>query len=165
MSIFFHANAQVIKYVSPGISLGYGLTTKGISLGFECDFGLIKSTINNRPVNFGLTYGRYFTSVKKFKTNEIHWHSVYDVMLEGENFDLKTGLGKAKYTHGYRGAVRCRVAGWNTDFSYTTPSYQMPWFGIKSFYYPRPKWRFFSSYYHTFYTKYKYDFHNSGLKR
>lgn len=158
------SSAQQFKdaYVSPGLSLGYCLTSHGLFFGINCDVGLKKTIKNSEPLNYGFSFCKSWTGVVQANERYVHRHTTINFLVESKIIDFKVGYGVAKNPSGYLNIRKCRVGGLNLDLSLTKPNY--PWIGIKSFYYKRKDWRWFDKPYYTMYLKYEYDFHHSGLR-
>ncbi len=158
--------AQAVKdaYISPGISLGYCLSSHGFTFGLDCDIGLLKTMYKEDQVNYGISISKYWINVNQGKQSFNHRMSTINFMMESRMFDFKFGYGRVKNPWGYGKVNLCSVSGLNIDLSYTQPNYSMPWLGFKSFFYNSADWRWLDKPYYIPYIKYKYDFRRSGLK-
>jgi|GEM_PF-1463625 len=147
-------------YFSPGASIGYTFGA-GINYGLELDLGLYRFTDKVSSVNAGISLSSYWVQTKKYT----HRLSTLNAMIEGKNFDVKFGWGKAFNKWGYKYHNQCKVGGFNYDLSVTSNQLYAPWIGMKRFKYSYANWAWFSKPYNSVYVKYKYDvLGNSGFK-
>lgn len=137
----------------------------GFRWGIVVDYGLYKGSISGIPVNYGFSYSLNWVYVKNIRDAGHHRLSSLSLMAESENFDVKIGYGLAVNPWGYSNTNACLVRGLSYDVSFTNPTQFMPWIGYKSLVYRKMSWVWFDHYYNTLYTKYKYDFNESGLKQ
>ena len=166
--ISFSSRAQIHipadLYVSGGLNVGYTFGA-GFTFGYEINTGLHTFQNSLEPVRTGITFGRYWVSVRYRNTHYVHRIKFLAIMAESNYYDLKCGLGQARNKWGSGGNNRCRVHGIYYDMSFTSPDPNMPWIGIKRFNYPAEAWAWFWRPYNTLYAKYKLDFYGtSGIK-
>lgn len=154
-------NSNPIRmYLSLGFKIGYCLSTKGLYIGPELDIGIFRSQKDNKPdINTGINLGKTWTWVNNANEKQIHRQGYMGLMVESESFDFKMGYTKiSKVKEG-------SIGGLYFDLSYTQQSYKFPWFGINAILYETDSWQWLNKPYISVYTKYKYDFRASGLKK
>lgn len=152
-------------YVSPGLKLGFNITSRGLYIGPTIDIGLWRNYWGNpTTVNAGLNIEKTWTWVNNYGNKSVHKQRSIGVMVETPNLDLKFGYTSIRNGWGFNNVNECRVGGVYIDGSYTKSTYDFPWFGVNAVFYKRANWGWFDRPYVSLYTKYKYDFKKSELK-
>jgi len=142
-------------YFSPGINLGYCLTTGGFSWGLDLNLGY-----RNQPESlygYGINLSKSWTVVKNSYQTHIHRHSIFNVFYESQHIEAKAGYGRLSNPWGYGKNNKCKTSGFNIDIAGSIGDKHLPMLGLRTFLYKRSSWRWADAPYLTLYSQYRYD--------
>lgn len=148
-------------YLTPSISLGYTFGA-GLYYGLNINFFFKQmQTTNGIDAMTGISLSKYWNIVNsKYGHNiDVHRITTLNLVYSLDIIEFKTGFGMAKNPWGYGSNLRCVIYGLSTDLSIKNFSGQfVPDLGIKGFFYPLSKWRWFDLPYISAYGQYEKAF-------
>lgn len=158
---FYNLKSQKIvsPIFSPGVSIGYCISTNGLSFGLELDVKFLKTKHAAEEFISGISIANTWTKVKVYKRWNFHRHTYFNIVSETQLGYMRFGYGILKNPWGYGNKNLCRIGGVNFDLGYNLLNQNTGYLGFRSFFYKKSNWRWLDKPYYTLYFKYKKDFY------